>query len=73
MQNLKCHFRCEKVESQQHLLECEYLIEKLNDDKYDFTKVEYLDIFGNVKEQENIIHIYDKIMTLSEELLSNDI
>ena len=73
LQNLKCQFQCEKVESQQHLLECESLIEKLNDDKYDLTEVEYSDIFGNVKEQENIIHIYDKILTLRDELLSNDI
>ena len=70
MNNLKCSFGCQTEENQEHLLECRYIVNELNDDKYLLAECEYEDIFGNLKQQENIIHIFEKILTIREELIS---
>ena len=55
-QNLSCKFGCIEDDSQEHLLDCKFLINKL-EDKFALAEIEYDDIFGNMKQQVEIAKI----------------
>ena len=67
-QNLSCTLGCRFEESQNHLLKCEYILNKM-DDKDVLTDCEYSDLFGNIEEQVEIAKIFSEILKIREELL----
>ena len=70
-QNLNCTFGCETEESQEHQLECESILDKLEDEKFLLAELEYADLFGILQKQEEIIQIFSKILKVREELIAN--
>ena len=68
-QSLECSFGCKNEENQEHQLECEFILNELKEDKYLLAECEYSDIFGDIKQQENIIKIFVKILNIREDLL----
>ena len=53
MNDDQCSLGCKSVENQMHLMECKYLIDKL-DDASILAEIEYSDIFGSVKSQNSL-------------------
>ena len=68
--NLLCKLGCNSEDIQEHLLDCMYIIDKL-DDKTILAEAEHLDIFGNVSQQCDIVKIYCEILKIRESLLTD--
>ena len=68
--NLLCKLGCNSEDTQEHLLDCMYIIDKL-DDKTILAEAEHLDIFGNVSQQCDIVKIYCEILKIRESLLTD--
>lgn len=66
--NILCKFGCSSDENQKHLLECDFLLSKL-EDKTIHAEIEYCDIFKTIKEQVEITKIYRNIFKIREEIL----
>ena len=66
--NLLCTLGCKVEEDQKHLLECKYILDKL-DDKYSLAEIEYSDLFGSFQEQVQITKIFSKLFKIRNELI----
>ena len=67
-QNLSCTLGCEVEENQEHLLDCKFLIDKL-EDKSILAECEYSEVFGNIDQQIKMCKIFSKILKIKEELV----
>ena len=65
-----CSLGCTKEESQEHLLECDYIIDNL-EDKYILAESDYTDLFGNVPEQLNLVKCFREIFKIRDKLLES--
>ena len=65
--NLHCKLGCSDTDSQEHLLECRYIQDKLKD-KSRLAEAEYSDLFGTVKQQCDIVKIFSEILEIRETL-----
>ena len=66
--NLFCTLGCNRSEDQQHLLECEHILDRL-EDKYSLAEIEYSDIFGTIQDQVPITKIFSKILKIRKDLM----
>ena len=66
-QNLLCILGCNEEETQQHLLDCKNILDRLNN-KYILSECEYSDLFGNIKEQVQITKIFSEILQIRKEI-----
>ena len=71
-QNLQCTFGCIVEESQNHLLDCEPLINKL-EDKSELAEMEYSDLFDDIQQQLQITKMFRKIFKIREDLLPPEV
>ena len=55
--NILCRLGCSVEENQQHLIECDFILNKL-EDKTILAEIEYCDIFKTTKQQVEITKIY---------------
>ena len=60
--DIHCSLGCSKEETQQHLLECEKIIE----DFENVVTIEYEDIFSTITKQKSIIKIFQEAITIRE-------
>ena len=67
----QCSLGCKSVENQMHLIECKYLIEKL-DDASILAEIEYSDIFGSVTSQKLIAEAYVELFQIREKLINEN-
>ena len=67
----QCSLGCKSVENQMHLIECKYLIEKL-DDASILAEIEYSDIFGSVNSQKLIAEAYVELFQIREKLINEN-
>ena len=63
--DLSCKLGCNEEESQQHLFQCDFLLNNC-EDLANNIKVEYEDIFGKLEDQQRSIKLIMKIWTLRE-------
>ena len=63
--NLTCMLGCNEIESQEHLLDCIFIQDKL-EDKYKLVESEYSDLFGTVKQQCEIVKIFSEIFEIRQ-------
>ena len=63
--NLLCKLGCSDMDSQEHLLECIYIQDKMKD-KSTLAETEYSDLFGTVKQQCDIVKIFSEILEIRE-------
>ena len=68
--DLECVLGCEEEESQQHLMNCKYILEKLPSSSQ--TEVQYEDLFGSVSQQKTFITFYSKLLDIRQQLLPDD-
>jgi hypothetical protein len=66
--NLKCSFGCNENETQEHLLDCNFLVNKL-EDKSILAESEYSDLFGNINQQVEITKCYSEILEIRERFI----
>ena len=66
-ENLMCSYGCKIKETQSHILECKYLIEKLPD-KSILAEVDYGDLFGEVEEQKIVVQAFQKLFAIKEKM-----
>ena len=75
MNDLSCSLQCGQYEDQQHLLECEILIQKC-EALYNDTSVKYEDIFSTETKQLDAARLYAKLMktrnVIIEEIATRD-
>ena len=64
-QNISCIFGCNNEENQKHLIECDYVLNNL-EDKTILAEVEYSDIFDTIEQQIKITKIYKEIFQIRE-------
>ena len=62
--NLNCRFNCLEEETQQHILNCDKIREKIDLNVQD---VEYNYLFSSVKKQKKIVEVFEKINKVLEE------
>ena len=67
-QNPLCTLGCTQKETQQHLLECQFILYKIND-KYIRAECKYNDLFGNITDQIKIAKIFSEIFQLRNEIV----
>ena len=61
-------FGCLLEESQEHLMDCIYIIDKL-EDKSILAECEYGDIFGKIEQQIEMAKIFFQILNIRDELI----
>ena len=66
--NNLCSLGCKVEEDQRHLLECEIILDKM-EDKFSLAELEYSDLFGTLTEQVQIAKAFSNILKIREELL----
>ena len=66
--NLSCSLQCGQYEDQQHLLNCDILIQNC-EALYNDTSVKYEDLFGTEKNQLEAVRLYAKILKTRNLLL----
>ena len=66
----QCELKCGESEDQQHLLECQVLINNC-DPLYNDSTVLYSDIFGSEKKQLDAIKLFNKVLKTRETLITN--
>ena len=67
-QDLLCVFGCKEEETQEHLLNCEPIIDVL-EDKNALAECEYSDLFENTKEQLQTVKVFSEILRIRNKLL----
>ena len=65
--NTLCSYGCIQVESSEHLMECKYLTDKMNDSSV-LAEASYSDIYGSIEEQKQIAVIYTGLNKIRENL-----
>ena len=61
---INCRFNCPEEETQQHVLECEKIREKIGAVSQD---VKYDDLFSSVKKQKRVVQVFEKIKDVLDE------
>ena len=67
-EDLFCSLKCGKYEDQNHLLECEILIDKCTA-LYEDSTVHYEDLFSTENKQLEAVKLFDKVLKTREKLL----
>ena len=70
-QNISCIFGCNFEENQKHIIECEYILNKL-EDKTILTEVEYSDLFETIDQQIKITKIYTEAFKIREAFIEEN-
>ena len=71
--DISCPLKCNETkpeDCQSHLLNCERILARLNNDKTD--TVQYTDIYGCLTKQKDVVRLYAKLFKIREELLRID-
>ena len=64
-QNPLCTFGCTAEENQNHLLDCEAILNRL-EDKSELAEIEYSDLFQDIEQQIQITKMFAKIFKIRE-------
>ena len=64
-----CSLGCNKEKESEHLINCKYLIDEMDDPSI-LADVDFKDIFGSIKEQQQISSIYYDLIKIRDNLLN---
>ena len=62
--DLNCRFKCTEEETQQHIFNCDNILNKLG---LESAEAQYSDIFGSTKNQKKAIEYFKKVNTILEQ------
>ena len=68
--DLTCDLKCGEYEDQEHLLDCQILIDNCKE-LYEDSTVKYDDLFGSGTKQLEAVQLYRKVLKRRQELLAN--
>ena len=66
--DLRCQLGCDSDEDQGHIFQCDVLISKC-EDLANNIRIEYEDIFGNIKQQIETIKLLSKVWTIRQKIV----
>ena len=64
----RCSLGCPDIEDQEHILNCRYLSEHLEDQSI-LAEVSYQDIFNTVEDQKNVVMVYKQLLEIRKDLI----
>ena len=69
-ENLLCILGCSEEDTQEHLLQCKYIIENLIDTQQERKNIKYEDLF-NDKKQQAAVKLFSKLFDIRTDLISS--
>jgi hypothetical protein len=72
-QDLQCPYSGDHLDSQQEILQCRAIIEKLNTEDIAQSDVEYEDIFRNDQKQKAIVTLFKRALEIRKKLIDENL
>ena len=72
-QDLQCPLCGDHLDSQQEMLQCKAIIEKLNTEEIAQSHIEYEDIFRNDQKQKAIVTLFKRALEIRKKLLDENL